>query len=92
MFIEKKDLPYFMKNKEWYFFDKNEGVYKPTEKAPPRAVESITKFNAEHVYTDENGDTVEIDNLSKAESDKNELIESLKSDAKYLEKLISHIH
>lgn len=57
MFIEKKDLPYFMKNKEWYFFDKNEGVYKPTEKAPPRAVESITKFNAEHVYTDENGDT-----------------------------------
>ena len=34
----------------------------------------------------------QIDNLSKAESDKNELIDSLKSDARYLEELIAHIH
>ncbi|MBR5372761.1 MAG: hypothetical protein IK130_11175 [Oscillospiraceae bacterium] len=45
-----------MINEEWYFFDEKEGIYKPTEKAPSLAVESIAKFNAEHVYTDENGD------------------------------------
>lgn len=57
MYIEKKDLPYFMKNKEWYFFDKKEGIYKPTEKAPSSAVKSIEQFNAEHIYTDEDGET-----------------------------------
>ena len=45
-----------MKNKAWYFFDENEGIYKPTEEAPAKAKESIDIFNAEHTWMDENGE------------------------------------
>ena len=33
--------PYYLKNKEWYYYDKNERCIKLTDKAPPEAVESF---------------------------------------------------
>lgn len=36
--------PYFMKNKEWYYFDEKEFVYKLTDKAPKEAKESYEQF------------------------------------------------
>ena len=36
--------PYFMKNKEWYYFDEKEFVYKLTDKAPKEAKESYKQF------------------------------------------------
>lgn len=36
--------PYFMKNKEWYYFDENEFKYKLTANAPPEAVKSYNEF------------------------------------------------
>lgn len=55
MFFGADHLPYFMKNKEWYYFDEKEYLYKPTEKAPEKAIKSIEKFNSEHTHIDENG-------------------------------------
>ena len=43
------DEPYFMENKEWFYFDGNSFEYKLTEKAPPKAVESYKEFYA-NVY------------------------------------------
>lgn len=43
MTLEK---PYFMENKEWYYFDEKEFKYKLTDKATPKAVESYKKFYA----------------------------------------------
>ena len=57
IWLERRGFNVYWKKGFTIFYEKNEGVYKPTEKAPPRAGESITKFNAAHVYTDENGDT-----------------------------------
>lgn len=39
--IEK---PYFMRNSEWYYFDDNEFIYKLTEKAPKKAIESYEEY------------------------------------------------
>jgi hypothetical protein len=36
--------PYFMSNKEWYYFDEEEFCYKLTDKAPKEAVESYEEF------------------------------------------------
>lgn len=36
--------PYFMKNKEWYYWDENEWKYKLTDKASQEAIESYKKF------------------------------------------------
>lgn len=36
--------PYFMKNKEWYFFDEKEDKYKLTKEAPKEAIESYNDF------------------------------------------------
>ena len=47
--------PYFMKNREWYYYDAENELYKPTEKAPPKAIKSIEKINKEIHYIDENG-------------------------------------
>jgi hypothetical protein len=41
MTLEK---PYFMENSEWYFFDEEEMMYKLTEKAPKKAVESYKEY------------------------------------------------
>ena len=55
MYIDKDDMPYFMKNEDWFYFDEKEEIYKPTEHAPIEAVKSIEKFNSEHTGIDENG-------------------------------------
>ena len=34
------DKPYFMSNKDWYYFDETECTYKLTEQAPKKAQES----------------------------------------------------
>lgn len=39
--------PYFMKNKEWYYFDEKEFCYKLTDKAPEEAKKSYKEFYAE---------------------------------------------
>lgn len=36
--------PYFMKKKEWYFFDEEEFIYKLTDKATKEAIESYKEF------------------------------------------------
>lgn len=41
MTVEK---PYFMENKEWFYFDEKEWRYKLTEKAPQEAIESYNVF------------------------------------------------
>lgn len=41
MFI---DEPYFMTNDKWYYFDEKEKIYKLTEMAPDKAIESYKKF------------------------------------------------
>ena len=39
-----KTEPYFMKNEEWYYFDKKQHKFKLTEKAPREAVQSYKEF------------------------------------------------
>lgn len=36
--------PYYRKNKEWYYYDENEGKDKLTDKAPKKAIESYNNF------------------------------------------------
>lgn len=36
--------PYFMTNKEWYYFDEEEMEYKLTEKAPDKAKQSFEEY------------------------------------------------
>lgn len=38
------EQPYFMENKEWYYFDEDEFKYKLTEKAPKKARESYKEY------------------------------------------------
>lgn len=42
MFVDGK--PYFMTNKEWYYFDRKELRIKLTDKAPKKAKESYENF------------------------------------------------
>lgn len=39
-----KDMPYFMENEEWYYFDYKKGKFVLTDKAPEKAVESYKDF------------------------------------------------
>ena len=39
--------PYFMKNKDWFYFDEKEFRYMLTEKAPEKAVESYEEYYKE---------------------------------------------
>lgn len=39
--------PYFLTNKEWYYFDEEEFMYKLTDKATPEAKESYEEFYRE---------------------------------------------
>ena len=41
MFI---DEPYFMTNEEWYYFDTKDKIYKLTDNAPDKAIESYKEF------------------------------------------------
>ena len=38
------DRPYFMENKEWYYWVKKEWKYKLTNKAPKEAIKSYAEF------------------------------------------------
>lgn len=50
-----KTEPYFMRNKDWYYFDEAEFCYKLTEKAPPEAVQSYDDFYKEKIVKDKSG-------------------------------------
>lgn len=39
-----KKEPYFLSNKEWFYFDENEFCYKLTDKAPKEAIKSYKEF------------------------------------------------
>lgn len=41
MFI---DEPYFMTNEEWHYFDTKDKIYKLTDEAPDKAIESYKEF------------------------------------------------
>ena len=36
--------PYFMENKEWYYYDDEEGIFKLTDIAPQEAIDSYKEF------------------------------------------------
>lgn len=38
------DMPYFMENEAWYYFDYDKRRYELTDKAPKEAIESYEKF------------------------------------------------
>ena len=42
MFIDKE--PYFLSNKDWYYYDEEEFCYMLTDKAPKEAIESYKEF------------------------------------------------
>ena len=51
--------PYFMTNKEWYYYDESAEDYKLTDKAPPEAIKSYKEFYEQfEPYEDENGEWV----------------------------------
>lgn len=38
------DMPYFMNNPDWYYYDYDAKKYKLTDKAPQKAQDSYKKF------------------------------------------------
>ena len=38
------DMPYFMKNEDWFYFDFRERKHKLTDKAPKKAKESYAEY------------------------------------------------
>ena len=44
------DMPYFMKNEEWYYFDYNKRKYVLTDKAPDKAKRSYNEYYKELCY------------------------------------------
>ena len=44
------DMPYFMKNEEWYYFDYNKRKYVLTDKAPDKAKRSYNEYYKELSY------------------------------------------
>lgn len=64
MDIEKQNIgseeePYFMQNTDWYYFDEEEWLYKPTKEAPQKARESIERYNIEHDTYDTDWESTE---------------------------------
>lgn len=51
-----KTEPYFMRNKDWYYFDEAEFRYKLTKKAPTKAVQSYDEFYKDEIVKDKNGE------------------------------------
>ncbi len=47
-----QDIPYFMKNEEWYYHDEVEWCYKLTNKAPEEAIKSYEEFYSEEDEVD----------------------------------------
>jgi len=42
--MEIVERPYFMENKDWYYYDDEEGIFKLTDKAPQKAIDSYNEF------------------------------------------------
>ena len=51
-----KKEPYFLNNKEWYYFDEREFCYKLTDKAPKEAIKSYKEFHRDNLCEDDNGE------------------------------------
>lgn len=51
-----KKEPYFLSNKEWYYFDEREFLYKLTDKAPEEAIKSYKEFYKDNFREDKNGE------------------------------------
>lgn len=49
-----KKEPYFLSNKEWFYFDEQDFCYKLTDKAPEEAITSYQEFYNTGVRIDEN--------------------------------------
>lgn len=47
--------PYFMQNKEWYYFDEEEFMYKLTKDAPDEAKQSYKEFYSQVYGSDVDG-------------------------------------
>ena len=45
--VKDVSVPYFMENKEWYYWDEKEWKYKLTDKAPKEAIDSYKEFYKE---------------------------------------------
>ena len=43
-----QDMPYFMENNEWFYFDFENKKFRLTSSAPPEAKESYNEFYHEH--------------------------------------------
>lgn len=41
------EMPYFMTNINWYYYDEKEEIFKLTDKAPKEAIESYKEFYKE---------------------------------------------
>lgn len=41
-------IPYFMENKEWYYYDEKEEIYKLTNKATKKAKQSYYEYYSEN--------------------------------------------
>ena len=41
-----RDIPYFMTNRDWFYFDETEWKYKLTDSAPEKARKSYAEFYA----------------------------------------------
>lgn len=50
--LMKIQRPYFLTNKEWYYFDKKEFCYKLTDKAP-----KLARLSYEAFYRELNGES-----------------------------------
>lgn len=46
------EMPYFLTNKDWFYYDDEEKIYKLTDKAPERARKSYEDFYKEDVTDD----------------------------------------
>lgn len=40
-------VPYFFTNKKWYYYDEKDEIYKLTDKAPQKAIQSYREFYKE---------------------------------------------
>lgn len=52
----RSELPFFMKNSDWYYTSEDEPKYLLTEKATPEAVKSYNEFYSDDIVEDENGE------------------------------------
>ena len=42
--VGDSQVPYFMTNEEWYYYDEEEEIYKLTDKATQKAIDSYNEY------------------------------------------------